>query len=100
MSTDIIIKCKQQCKEDRHIIHNLQKNNEDGRNNENIQLATIDHLSCMNACLLRNKDATRGGGKRKKYINKTKSVRYRTRRRVRHRGPRTHMNHHKNPARR
>jgi len=99
MSTDIINKCKQQCKEHQTIIYNLQKNNGDRRNNEKIQLATIDHLSCMNACLLRNQDATRGG-KRKKYINKTKSVRYRTRRRVRHRGPRTHMNHRKNPARR
>ena len=88
------IDCNDWCKEHQTIIYNLQKNNGDGRNNENIQLAATDHHSCMMDCESRNRHRD-GGGKRKKYINKTKNRRSSTQRRVRHRRPRTHMNHRK-----
>ena len=63
------IDCNDWCKEHQTIIYNLQKNNGDGRNNENIQLAATDHHSCMMDCESRNRHRD-GGGKRKKYINK------------------------------
>jgi hypothetical protein len=84
------IDCNELCKDELKILNDLIKK----KGTDEIQNATIDYETCITSCELRKKDATRGG-KRKKYINKTKSVRYRTRRRVRHRRPRTHMNHRK-----
>ena len=86
------IDCNEWCKYELKILNDLitKKGTDD-----NIQDATIDYETCMNGCELRKKDATRSGGNRKKYINKTKNRRSSTRRRVRHRRPRTHMNHRK-----
>ena len=93
------IDCKDWCKDKQTIIHNLQKNNSDGHNNEQIKFAVTDYHLCMMGCENRNRHRD-GGGKRKKYVNKTKSVRYRTRRRVTPRIYRTHMNNRKKTARR
>jgi hypothetical protein len=84
------IDCNEWCKYELKILNALIKKKE----TDKIQNATIDYETCMNGCELRKKHATRGG-KRKKYINKTKNRRSSTRRRVRHRRPRTHMNHRK-----
>jgi hypothetical protein len=85
------IDCNERCKNELKILNDLIKNK--GTHDE-IQNATTDHLSCMNGCEDRNRHRA-GGGNRKKYINKTKNRRSSTRRRVRHRRPRTHMNHRK-----
>ena len=95
------IDCKDWCRDKETIIHNLQENNSDGHNNEQIQFAVTYHQLCMIDCENRNHHSnSNGGGKRKKYVNKTKSVRYRTRRRVTPRIYRTHMNNRKKTARR
>ena len=90
------IDCEKLCEDEQITINNLITKNSPV---DEIQKATTEHLSCMNDCELRKHNATRGvgggGGNRKKYINKTKHRRSSTRRRVRHRRPRTHMNHRK-----
>ena len=90
------IDCNDWCKGEQTIIHNLKTKN---RPFDEIQNATRDHYLCMIDCENR-KNRSNGGGKRKKYVNKTKSVRYRTRRRVTPRIYRTHMNNRKKTARR
>lgn len=97
------IDCEKLCEDELNKLNDLIKNKgTDIKNKEiddKIQDATRDHYSCMMNCNNRKDNATRGvgggGGNRKKYINKTKHRRSSTRSRVRHRRPRTHMNHRK-----
>lgn len=76
------IDCKAWCDDELQIIHNLTENNVNKENDEKIQLANIDYNSCITSCKLR-KHRSGGGGKRKKYIGKTKNFRSRTRTRSR-----------------
>ena len=87
------IDCEKLCNIELNRINDLIENKGTA---DNIQNATIDYNTCITGCELRKQNAARGGGgNRKKYINKTKHRRSSTRRRVRHRRPRTHMNHRK-----
>ena len=85
------IDCKEWCKGEQTIIHKLIENN---GTDDDIQNATVDYNTCITGCEDRNRHRA-SGGNRKKYINKTKHRRSSTRSRVRHRRPRTHMNHRK-----
>ena len=87
------IDCNDWCKDKLKILHDLQAKK---RPFDKIQNATTEHLVCMMDCDNRNRHrASASGGKRKKYINKTKHRRSSTRSRVHHRRSRTHMNHRK-----
>ena len=73
--------CNELCKSELKIINELIGNNVNNENDEKIQNANIDYNICITACNRRKDDAirNRGGGKRKKYIGKTKNFRSRTR---------------------
>lgn len=70
--------CNAFCNDELKIINELIENN---GTMDDIQNANIDYNSCITACNLRKDHAKRnsGGGKRKKYIGKTKNWRSRTR---------------------
>jgi hypothetical protein len=88
------IDCKAWCDDKQQIINKLTNNIKNNENDEHIQQAAIAQRLCMIDCERRNHDATRNGtpvepldthrcgGKRKKYIGKTKNFKSSTRRRI------------------
>lgn len=86
--------CNALCSYQQGIIYELIKNNKNNKNDEQIQQAAIAQRLCIIDCERRKHDATRNGtpvepldthrcgGKRKKYIGKTKNFKSSTRRRI------------------